>query len=133
RADLDLRGAIYEVVELRHRQAALLGVRRALGAQDLGIDQAERLGTVRRHVADQDPFVKVDLRRSQTDARRGIHCLEQILDEAPDFGVDFCDRFGANSQSRIRILEYWETCHCRSASISCITPRSLLNPLTLQG
>src|SRR6185369_4384939 len=113
RADFDLRSAIDVVVELGHGQAAFLGIRRAFGAQDLGVDQAMRLRSVRRDVADQDPLVNIDLGRGQTDARRGIHGLEQILDKAPDIGVDFCDRFGANSQPRVRILEYWETCHCR--------------------
>ena len=54
----------------------------------------------------------VDLSRGQADAGRGIHRLEHVVDERLELGVDFCDRFRANSQPRVRILQYWETCHC---------------------
>src|SRR5882672_145948 len=133
RAHLDLGGAVDVVVELRHRQAPFLGVGRALGAHDFGVDQAKRLLVLGPEVADKDSLVNIDLRRGKADAGCGIHRLEHVRDQPLDLGIDFCDGVGADSEARVRILQYWETCHCGSASISCITPRSLLNPLTLQG
>jgi hypothetical protein len=121
RAHSDGSGTIDIIVELRHGKAAFLGVSLAVGPHDFRVDQAVRLLAVDAHVADKETSMDVDLSRGQADARGGVHRLEHVRDELLELGIEFCDRFRANSQARIRILQYWEACHCGSALVSCIT------------
>src|SRR5262245_54177547 len=113
--------AVDEVVELRHGQAAFLGVSLTLGPDDFGVDEAQRLLAVDADIADKDALVNVDLGGRQPDPRGRVHRLEHVGHERFELGIEFCDRLRANSEARVWILQYWKACHCGSAWVSCIT------------
>ena len=77
-------------VESRHAQAALFFELHALALDELGIDDDDRARRVaaEREIDDEDPQRDADLRRRQPDARRGIHRLDHVVDEAIDLGRD---------------------------------------------
>jgi hypothetical protein len=71
-------------------------------------------------VGDEDPAVNVDLGRGESDARCGIHGLEQIADELPDFVIYPLHRMCSSSQSGVGVFEYVKYCHNHAAS--CQSP-----------
>src|SRR5579885_906251 len=94
RAHHHLFRALHLGGEIDHREAALLPEHRALGLDDLGIDELEQvLAGVLVIGIEHDHAARIaDLRRRQADAGRGIHGLDHALDEAVEPAVDFGDR-----------------------------------------
>ena len=76
------------------RQAALIVGARLGGAQDLGVDEdqrvADRLAAFLLRILkvdDQDPLRNAHLDRGEADAGGGVHRLEHVVDERLDLGV----------------------------------------------
>ena len=77
-----------------HREAAFAQLDLFLARLDLRIDDDHRLVLVVVHVHHEEALGDVDLRRGQTDARRGVHRFEHVVDQllkerlADLFGLD---------------------------------------------
>ena len=109
----DALRALHVFEDAGERQAPFLGFPDTGGPSDFGIDKAQRLASLRGDVDRHDAFRRVNLRRSQTDSTRGVHCFEHVVDQPPDVIVDSVNGFGASSQARVRIVENVEKGHFR--------------------
>ncbi len=69
----------------------------------------------------------------QADARCCVHGFEHVRHQGTNLLIDAGDSFRPGTQPRIRILENWETRHCESVAISCITCQNWLKYLSFQG
>src|ERR1043166_511659 len=85
RLEDDSLGALHFAVEIGNREAALLGAGAPLGRDDLGVHHGQPLALDPHH---RDPLRDPDLVGREADALRGVHGLEEIVDEAPDVRVD---------------------------------------------
>jgi len=74
---------------------------------DEGVGRVPFLGNVH----DDNTFVNVHLACRQADSGRGVHGLEQIVDQLPDRIVHRGHRLGPGAQPRIGITEYGQLGH----------------------
>src|SRR5262245_22004906 len=92
-------------VEARNAEAALLLELHALASDELRIDhhnQAIRIAA-EGDVDNKDSQCDPDLRRRQTDPRRGVHRLDHVCDNGGDIGRNRVDRPGRLVQELVAI------------------------------
>ncbi len=92
---------LHLVEDSGHRQATLFGHRHTLAREDLGIDEHKGLVALLGNIDDEHSQLHIDLRGRESDPRRGIHRLEQVIDQQAELGVETRDRQGPGAQARV--------------------------------
>ena len=83
----------------------------ALGREDLGVDEHQRLIARFAQIEHQQALVHVHLGGRKPDALGRIHGLEHVVRQATHRVIDDGDGLGLLPQSRVRILQNYELCH----------------------
>jgi len=112
-AHANFLGALDLVVDAGHGEAPFFHLLDAFAREDFGIDQNERLIARLADVDDDHALVHVDLRRSQADARRGVHGFEHVVDQLTQRVIDGFDRLRLGTKPRIGKFEDGELSHGR--------------------
>ncbi len=105
RLDLDMLRPSHGFIDAWHGQTALFVILHTVTLDDARIDEGHQAALVLGRIDDNHLPVHVHLSGGQADARRRIHRLGHVVDQAANFLVDFRYRLSDFVQPLIGIMQ----------------------------
>src|SRR5574341_1980026 len=118
RADFDALGALNELVDSGHRQAAFLDVGHPGRLDDLGVDQNHQRVAALGNIDHDDALGHIDLDCRKPDSRRGVHGFGHVGDELLEALVEYRDRGRDPVESGVGIAKDIQAGH-RAQEFTC--------------